>query len=502
MTSLSRRRTLGIGCALAMLLTIGGRNLARAQAQPVGGDPKVFEEPVAGRVYQRDDKGFATIPVVATEERFKPSKPFVPYLSATTNGETRLLPDVEFIDGALVRVPTGGPYKVHIQIDETPYEIGPFFVGDLWVLAGQSNMEGVGNLEDVEPPHEKVMLLGMEGKWRQAAEPLHWLIDSPDPVHSGDPKTKAERSKVQHKTRKKGAGLGLPFAKTLVEATGVPIGLIPVAHGGTSMEQWSPSKKDEGGNSLYGSMLRQVKLAGGKVKGMLWYQGESDALGGKADEYPKAFADFIAAVREDFDQPHLPFYLVQIGRVIGPPDPKGWNAVQEAQRLIPEKVPDTAVVSVVDLELDDGIHVGTQGLKRAGARLAHLALLELYSHARGLSPIALERVDRGPDNTLRIKFQGVNTAVQADGKTLYGLWKSSHIPGFSIRKSDGTEIPLIFEATTIGQPYDTLSLKLNGPIPKGAKLWHGYGLDPFCNLTDQHDMAVPVFGPIDLDEVK
>ena len=67
--------------------------------------------------------------------------------------------------------------------------VGPVFVGDLWVLAGQSNMEGVGDLIDVTPPNPRVMLLGMDGKWAQAEEPLHWLVDSPDPVHSGDPKT-------------------------------------------------------------------------------------------------------------------------------------------------------------------------------------------------------------------------------------------------------------------------------------------------------------------------
>ena len=61
-------------------------------------------------------------------------------------------------------------------------------------------------------------------------------------------------------------------------------------------------------------------------------------------------------------------------------DPKGWNAVQDAQRVLVDHVSDTAVVSVVDLELDDGIHVGTQGLKRAGQRLARIAERELFGH--------------------------------------------------------------------------------------------------------------------------
>src|SRR6185312_13619175 len=196
-----------------------------------------------------------------------------------------------------------------------------------------------------------------------------WLVDSPDVVHSGDPKTQEKRSEEEHKNRPKGAGLGLPFAVMMVEKTKVPIGLIICAHGGTSMEQWNPAKKKDAGASLYGSMIRQVKLAGGKVAGVLWYQGESDAIGGAAEVFPKVFAEFIAAVRTDFNDPGLPFYYVQIGRFINTADPKGWNKVQDAQRRLADQIQNTAVISVVDLELDDLIHVGTHGLKRAGKRL-------------------------------------------------------------------------------------------------------------------------------------
>ena len=44
-------------------------------------------------------------------------------------------------------------------------------------------------------------------------------------------------------------------------------------------------------------------------------------------------------------------------------------------------------------------------------------------------------------------------------------------------------------------------LKLAGAIPAKAALWYGHGLDPYCNLTDGMDMAVPVFGPIPLDDI-
>ncbi len=79
-----------------------------------------------------------------------------------------------------------------------------------------------------------------------------------------------------------------------------------------------------------------------------------------------------------------------------------------------------------------------------------------------------------------------------------GLKPDRHIAGFSIHKEDGTAIPLIFEAG-VGKARDTVVLKLNGPVPEKASLWYGYGMDPYCNLVDGLDMAVPVFGPIALD---
>ena len=98
---------------------------------------------------------------------------------------------------------------------------------------------------------------------------------------------------------------------------------------------------------------------------------------------------------------------MQIGRFINGADPKGWNTVQEAQRRLPERVPNTAVVSVIDLELDDLIHVGTQGLKRAGHGWPRIAERELFGQLGATTP-TLDRVYRGPHNTLIVKFKGVN----------------------------------------------------------------------------------------------
>jgi len=528
---------------------------AFAQLGGMGGFGKEthLKQPVANQVIQRDVNGLGSIPIVL-DDSLKDAK--VKGATVTALGPNSQGPGPSFpgnapvpcqvVDGKIVGVPAGGPYSIGISYSKGDEEgnqsvfVGPVFVGDLWVLAGQSNMEGVGDLIDVTPPHPKVTALGMDDKWVKAEEPLHWLVDSPDPVHSGDPKTRAERSAQQHKTRTKGAGLGLPFATALVESTGVPIGLVITAHGGTSMQQWDPAKKGEGGNSLYGSFLRSVNLAGGKVKGVLWYQGESDSSPEGSKIYERVFVDFINAVRSDLGQPELPFYFVQIGRFINGGDPNGWNVVQDAERRIPDRLANTAVVSVIDLELDDLIHVGTQGLKRAGRRLAKIAERELFGQVGAATP-TFDRVMKGANNTLVVKFRDVNLSeaqaapvvvrggpggrggvgmVGSPGfgagggggmappraqasigePSSLGLRPERHIAGFSIRKEDGSPIPLIFDAS-VGKARDTVVLKLAGPVPSGAFLWYGHGYDPYCNLTDGADMGVPVFGPIALDEV-
>ena len=489
----------------------GGRNFATNGLVPTMRADGLVTSPAPHQVFQRGADGTADIPVTLGDQ-LKDAKNVVVFLVGEgVGGEGAATP---LVDGKLLGVPTGGPYIVRVAFQNASgaaqtINVGPVYVGDLWVLAGQSNMEGVGDLVDVTRPDPKVSALGMDGKWAQATEPLHWLVDSPDPVHSGDPATRAQRSADQHKARTKGAGLGLPFAVEMVKATGVPVGLVTAAHGGTSMAQWDPAKKGEGGNSLYGSMLRQVQLAGGKVKGVLWYQGESDSSPEGSQVFERVFVDFIGAVRNDFGQADLPFYYVQIGRFAIDGDPAGWNRVQEAQRIIPDRLANTAVVSVIDLELDDLIHVGTQGLKRAGARLAKIAQRQLFGQVGATTP-TLDRVALGPNNTLEVKFRGVNVRGSQPefgglGGSIApaapaGLKPESHIAGFSIRDAAGAAIPMIYEAK-VGRGRDTVVLKLAKPVPPGSSLWYGHGYDPYCNLTDAADMAVPVFGPIALDPI-
>lgn len=365
-----------------------------------------------------------------------------------------------------------------------PYALGEaveVFVGDVFILAGQSNMEGVGDLVDVEEPSPFVRNFQSCELWDLAEEPLHWLNESPRGVHralwgmpplEGDPEPRDPN-------RPKGAGLGLPFGKRWHERTGVPVGLVPCAHGGTSMSQWSPALKDKGGDSLYGATVLRHEKVGGKVAAILWYQGESDANPVDAPLYLGRMQELIAAFRSDFNQPELPFYFVQLGRFAIPSEAQGdasWSLVRESQRQLQSLVPNTAMVSAVDLDLDDAIHISTAGLKRLGKRLVDVALGIPSPDLAGVT------VEEG-GKRIRVSFKNLRG----------GLHSGSRPTGFSLRTPDGVDVAGIFKTTLDG---DDAILHCDPLVTSGLHLWYGYGLDPYCNLTDAEDSAIPAFGPV------
>jgi len=399
--------------------------------------------------------------------------------------------------GELKNVPVGGPYTLEVRLQGAAavYPVENILVGDLWILGGQSNMEGNGNLVDVQQSIPQVHSFDMTDKWLIAQEPLHTARSAKDPVHWA----KNEQSQPQRLTgqaledyqaqRKKGAGLGLPFAAEMYRRTGVPIGLIPCAHGGTSMDQWSPALKDKGGDSLYGSMLRRFHAAGGSVKGMLWYQGESDANPQAAPEFRSKFEDFVKAVRADFNQADLPFYYVQIGRHVSSENAVPWRRVQLAQLEAESEIPHAGMVASIDCTLDDPIHISTEGLKRLAHRLANRVSHDLFPTVDGFADLK-----SGPrpvsakyeESVVKVTFTGVNSKLESDGR----------LAGFSIHDEKGALLPLVFRAAIDPANASTVLLYVPSRPPAKAAVWYGFGKDPYCNLHDTADMAAPVFGPL------
>ena len=130
------------------------------------------------------------------------------------------------------------------------------------------------------------------------------------------------------------------------------------------MQQWDPARKDEGGASLYGSMLLSVRATGQPVAGILWYQGESDANPTDAALYTERMKLLVDASRRDLAQSRLPWVVVQIARVFGRDWDKNaaaWTRIQDEQQMLPKRLRYLETVSVIDLPLDDLIHIGAAG---------------------------------------------------------------------------------------------------------------------------------------------
>ncbi len=382
---------------------------------------------------------------------------------------------------SLPPIPAGGPYLVEISLAAGAATLGrvtarQVLVGDLWVLAGQSNMVGRALLEGVEEPDDQVNVLRGDSSWALAREPLHESRTGPaGPI---------------------GAGLGLSFAKDMVRRTGIPIGLIPCAVGGTSLWQWEPGQK------LYTNMLARVRAAGGRVQGLLWYQGEADARTDRLTEYGDRFRAFVSQLRADFNDPKLPFYFAQIGRYAAPEAPPrtahAQGVMREVQRLSEPALPRAAMAATLDLEMQDHVHVNTAGLRRLGARFARLACKDLFP----LAPTCRD-LQYGPrpaayhweaPRRLRVTFTGVNGSLVSGGRVL----------GFSLHDSMMRTQPLYYRAWIPPSPGNQVILELHplAEIPQPLHLWYGYGADPPCNLRDMQDMAVPGFGPVELPALK
>jgi hypothetical protein len=377
---------------------------------------------------------------------------------------------------------------------------------DVWVLAGQSNMQGFGWRKDALPPHPLVSVFSSAGTWEQAQDPLHRPWESFTPVHQelmrpglppGD-QGLSDLALAEREAREgvRGAGLGLAVGTAVAERTGEPVGLVPAAHDGTRLEQWSASGKGRGGHSLYGAILERIARAGGRLRGLLWYQGESDAHEmADARSYAGRLDRWIAALRADTDMPGLPVLAVQIGRALppkaGPGSFPGWDIIREALGTLPERIPSTAVTSAVDLPLVDCLHVSASGLIRLGRRLARLVsfLDGVPGVSAGPRVRAVEswRTPGGEGSGLRVAFEGVS-----------GGWKTTErLQGFSLHPSQEhqEEPPVIVNAWVDREAGDDVILLLTRPLRNGEMLGYGCGLDPRCDLVDAADMPLCTFLP-------
>lgn len=127
-------------------------------------------------------------------------------------------------------------------------------------------------------------------------------------------------------------------------------------------------------SSLYRSAI--LPLRGYSMKGILWYQGESNS--GEPDGYDQKFALMVRAWRTALGQ-DLPIICIELADYVDPinGEETGWAEIQRQQRSAPEYVSRCAVVSAKDLGAPFELH--PQKKSELGKRLAGKATEMIYS---------------------------------------------------------------------------------------------------------------------------
>jgi hypothetical protein len=223
----------------------------------------------------------------------------------------------------------------------------------LFLLVGQSNMAGRGDVEAVDrEPIEHVQALNAAGDWVPAVDPLHW--DKPSA----------------------GVGLGRTFAREYLRAhPGVTVGLIPAAVGGSPISSWEPGKYyEETKSHPYDDAIARARhaLERGTLKGILWHQGESDRAPELAPKYGAALTAVIERFRRDLHAPQVPFIIGQLGQF---PGAGVWDeptrSVDKAQREVAAHVPHSAFVPSDGLtSKPDNLHFDARSMREFGKRYA------------------------------------------------------------------------------------------------------------------------------------
>lgn len=426
-------------------------------------------------------------------------------------------------------------------------ELQDVLVGDVWLCGGQSNMEWALAACDSQPDIQAAdfplirhfAVAHNFAATTQSDVNGNWQLCTPQNVPGF-------------------SAVGFYFARKVHQETGVPIGLLRSCVGGTNIECWMSQETLLNTPELepYAKVMREsldgyqselrtalpqlgqwvrasreaeakgealpmppvfpefpfgerrhrprcVTLHNGMIaplvplaiRGVIWYQGESNA-GGPADceQYIAKKRAMLADWREWFGDPNLPFYFVQLASFQRsndePAGGDGWAFFRDAQRRILE-IPHTGMASAVDIGEDDDIH--PKNKFDVGERLALWALKNEYGRELEVSGPLFSDLAIS-DNRVRVKFSHTGSGLMVankDGREPAKEAADGKLAGFAIAGEDrvwrwaearieGNEV--VCSHPEVAKPVAIrYAFRMN---PNGANLYNREGLPASPFRTD------------------
>lgn len=198
------------------------------------------------------------------------------------------------------------------------------------------------------------------------------------------------------------------------------------------------------------------------IRGVLWYQGESNSLEPRrVAQHERLFPLLVRDWREQWGQQHLPFLYCQLSAIStnGGYQAACWPEFRDQQRRFLDTIPDTAMAVTSDLGHPTDVH--PRNKRDVGHRLALAALARVYGRAVEFSgPLPLSATRRGDKVTIR--FQHAKGLQSTDGESLNG---------FELAGDDGD-----YQPASASIANDAIVLKCGGvPAPVTVR----YAWQPF-----------------------
>jgi sialate O-acetylesterase len=405
----------------------------------------------------------------------------------------------------------GGPFELVVQ-GTNRITLEDVLAGDVWIASGQSNMQfpmvgwsdsGVKNkVEEIAAAkYPRIRLLDIH----EAS------ADSPqDDVVIRHPWSECTPASVGSFS-----AVGYFFARDLQKQEHIPIGVISVSWGGTPAEAWTSLDALSADASLMPVFARRAKLmdglstdvlqakkeqdeyesarAAGKqadpppwrpdpaswkpagiynamiapltpyaIKGVIWYQGESNSDSDSAYLYSRLFNAMIEDWRKQWAQGDFPFLFVQIANWS-----RGdlWPEVRDAQRQA-LALKNTGMAVAIDIGDPENIHPTNK--QDVGLRLSLAARTIAYGESIEYSGPLFDQVTVDGD-ALRVRFDHAQSGLAT---------RIGELKGFSVAGAD--EKYVAAQAQIAGDSVLVSAASVKAPV----YVRYGWAANPDCNLVN------------------
>ena len=403
-------------------------------------------------------------------------------------------------------------------------EVRDILIGEVWICVGQSNMEW-----DVRRTNG-----GEEAIAASANNQLRICVVPHNVQHTPVDDVKVSWKHASPSSVRYASAVGYYFTSKLQKEMNVPVGMLQIAFGGTVIESWmsrealeamphkdkymnpeimkaeydekiasirpiidayerakdsarvnklpSPPRPSEipseykGTTTIYnGEVCPIVPFA---VRGVAWYQGESNAYPQRADTYYELLPAMIKLWRSDWKEPKLPFIIIQITPNRKPQtNPNEWSGIaviQDAQAQTAQKTLHTALVTTMDCA-DEDVHYWEK--RPVGDRVLRAAQSLCYgSKAEYCGPTF--KAMKIKDNKCVISYHHASKGLVSEG---------DNVAGFVIA---GADRKFYFaEAKIVGKTVEVSSPNVAVPVA----VRYGWADFPKVSLFNQEGLPASPF---------